>query len=207
MTNDSSMPLPTALTMLGQYLAGEFSNHEQALAEAVWFVDLRLWHRPVSLFTEDSVTIFAEQANVHSLDNPYRQRLLRLRVVVDQPENLSAQYYSFKNPDSFRGVGQQPERLQNLTLDQIEELPGCVLNITCQAIAPNQLRFIAAPPPNTSCYFTYQNQIRQVILGFESSIQEFLSFDKGVEVETGKALWGAMMGPYRFIKQQDYELL
>jgi len=42
------------LIALGEYLAGEFDNREH----------LRLWQRPVNLFTEDSITLFAEQASV-----------------------------------------------------------------------------------------------------------------------------------------------
>ncbi len=41
---------------LGEYLAGEFDNREQAIGEPIWYVHLRLWQRPVNLFTEDSIT-------------------------------------------------------------------------------------------------------------------------------------------------------
>jgi len=60
---------------LAQYLTGEFDNREQAIAEPVWYAHLKLWHCPVPLFTKDSITLFAEQANVLTLDQPYRQRL------------------------------------------------------------------------------------------------------------------------------------
>lgn len=66
------------LIVLGEYLAGKFDNREQALADPAWFVHLQLWQRPVNLFTEDSITLFAEQANIVNLDRPYRQRIMRL---------------------------------------------------------------------------------------------------------------------------------
>ena len=47
------------LTALATYLAGEFSNQQQALGQPAWYVNLRLWIRPVPIFTDDSITLFA----------------------------------------------------------------------------------------------------------------------------------------------------
>jgi CpeT/CpcT family (DUF1001) len=190
-----------ALVQLAAGLAGEFDNREQAIADPVWFVHLRLWHRPVNLFAEDSLTLFAEQANILQLDRPYRQRLLRLQPTAD-PQCLQVQYYAFKTPSAVKGAGQNPALLQNLTLDDIEYLPGCILTVP----PAGGDRYLADPPPGAQCYFTYQEEIRQVCLGFATSSTEFLSFDKGVDPKTGQALWGALMGPYRFTKRLAYPL-
>ena len=45
---------------------------------------------------------------------------------------------------------------------------------------------------------------QQVSLGFEATQEEFLSYDKGIDPTTGKAKWGAILGPYRFRKRQDF---
>jgi CpeT/CpcT family (DUF1001) len=195
------MPLSDSLVQLAAYLAGEFDNREQAISDPVWFVHLRLWHRPITLFSEDSVTLFAEQANTLQLDHPYRQRLLRLQTSVESGD-LHVQYYSFKDPSTVTGAGQHPERLQHLTLEDIEYLPGCILTVP----TPTGDRYTAEPPPGAQCYFTYLEETRQVCLGFAASPTEFLSFDKGVDPKTGKALWGALMGPYQFTKRQAYPL-
>lgn len=197
------MPLPPSLISLSNYLTGEFDNREQAIAEPAWYVHLRLWHRPVSLFQEDSYTLFAEQANVLKLDQPYRQRLIRLQAIDSSEAGLHAQYYAFKDPSRAKGAGQTPALLQTLTLDEIEALPGCLLSIQQAGVEPAS-RFVATPPPDCRCYFSYQGETRQVVLGFEASAQEFFSYDKGVEPDTGKALWGAIMGPYQFIKRTGF---
>lgn len=197
---DSSL-IPT----LADYLAGEFDNREQALSDPVWFVHLRLWQRPVPLFTADSLTLFAEQANVLTLDQPYRQRLLRLQPAAGDPQApIQVQYYAFKDPTLVKGAGQNPQVLQTLTTDEIDLLPGCVLQVTPQQQANHTFQFMALPPPGARCYFTYEQQVRQVALGFEVTPEKFLSYDKGVDPETGKALWGAIMGPYQFTKRQSY---
>ncbi len=85
------------LKTLGQYLAGEYDNRDQAIAEPIWYVHLKFWLRPVPLFANDSITLFAEQANILKVDQPYRQRLMRLRETQGQ---ITAQFYSFHQPIS-----------------------------------------------------------------------------------------------------------
>ena len=193
------MSLSPALVTLAQYLGGKFDNRDQAIADPAWFVHLKLWQRPVPLFREDSITIFAEQANVLQLDRPYRQRLLRLR---EQQSQLQVQYYSFKQPELYRGAGANPEQFRDLTTAAIELLDRCVLSVAKQESGD---RFVSAPLPDTRCCFSYANEIRQVFLGFEVDSQQFLSYDKGIDAE-GKALWGAIMGAYRFTKRQAYTI-
>lgn len=71
------MPLEN---LLAQYLAGEFDNQQQAQAEPVWYVHLRLWQRPLPhpLFGPSRMGFFLEQASALTSDCPYRQRLLEI---------------------------------------------------------------------------------------------------------------------------------
>ncbi|MFM6193835.1 MAG: CpcT/CpeT family chromophore lyase [Planktothrix sp.] len=86
------MMISPELKTLAEYMAGEFDNQAQALADPVWYVHLRLWHRPVP------VSLFAE-------------------------------------------------------------------------------------------------------FGFEATIDQFFSHDKGIDSRTGKPLWGAMLGLFQFQKR------
>lgn len=184
------------LSTLAQYIAGEFDNRDQAIDNPAWFVHLRLWQRPVNLFTDDSFTLFAEQANVLKLDQPYRQRLLRLSLIDD---TIAVQYYGFKDPLRVKGAGQTPDLFNGISEADIERLPGCIL----QVIARND-RFIATPPPQARCCFSAQGTTIQVSLGFEASVDRFLSYDKGLDPETEKPIWGALMGAYEFTKRQQF---
>ncbi|BAY26061.1 hypothetical protein NIES2100_58720 [Calothrix sp. NIES-2100] len=198
------MTLSPKLTDLGKYLAGEFDNKEQAIADPVWYVHLRLWQRRINLFSEDSITLFAEQANIINLENPYRQRIMRLQPGGDFDAPLQVQYYMPKDPGSLKGAGRNPTLLAALTADQLDLLPGCILTVTQQTIAPNCYKFVATPPANTNCRFTYLGNTIQVSLGFEAFAAEFLSYDKGIDTATGKATWGAILGPYRYSKREQY---
>ncbi len=193
----SSHQFPIALKTLASYLAGQFDNREQASAEPTWYVPLYLWQRPVDLFPKDGITLFIEQANILTPDQPYRQRLLRLQVSSGK---LRGQYYALKDFVAWRGAGSDRARLAHLTPNDIEELPECVVNIT-----QHDDQFKASLPTDTTCRFTYQGKTGCVSLGFQASAEEFLSYDKGIDPATGRALWGAIMGPFQFKKRQCFQ--
>ncbi len=198
------MTLSPELITLARYMAGEFDNQQQAIAEPVWYVHLRLWQRPVPLFTEDSLTLFAEQANIVNLDKPYRPRILRLQSSDTTPASLQVQYYMLKDTEAIRGAGRNPELLRQLTSEDIEFLPGCNLTVKQQQLGSNAYEFSASSATVTPCSFSYKGNSYQVSLGFEATAEEFRSYDKGIDPTTGKALWGALMGPFRFTKRQDF---
>ncbi|MBR8837792.1 MAG: chromophore lyase CpcT/CpeT [Stigonema ocellatum SAG 48.90 = DSM 106950] len=189
------------IEFLADYLTGEFDNREQALAEPVWYVHLRLWQRRVPLFCEDSITLFAEQANITNLEQPYRQRIMRLMEVSNPDAPLRVQYYMPKDPRALSGAGRNPALLNRLTTDQIDLLPGCILNVKEQKLADHRYKFVATPPPETRCNFTYLGKTVQVALSFEVTQDEFISYDKGIDPATGKATWGAILGPFRYTKR------
>ena len=194
------MPHAPELLILANYLTGEFTNQEQALAEPAWYVHLHLWHRPIVGLFSEGITFFAEQANVLKLDQPYRQRLLQLKEVASNPLHIQVQYYKILIPTDFRGAGANPALLDNLTLEQVELLPDCVLDVTISQPSFPDYYFEALPTSDRPCSFSYENKIYQVQLGFATSLGHFFSYDKGLNPLTGKAIWGAILGAYRFTK-------
>jgi len=192
------MALPFELIALADYMAGEFENKAQAIADPAWYVHLRLWQQLIALFQEDSITLFAEQANALYLDKPYRPRLMRMQAREDG--KIQVQYYIPKDITAVCGAGANPDRLQQFTADQFELLPGCLLIVTWNQLNSNSYHFKAAIPPDTKCCFTYQGNTQQVNLGFEATPEDFLSYDKGIDTNTAAAKWGAIMGAYRFKK-------
>lgn len=208
-------PLSTELVTLGQYLAGEFENRAQSLAEPTWYVHLKLWHRPVPLFREDSLTFFVEQVSVAAQTPPYRQRILRLQQSGSQQNGsqLNGQYYGLKNPIAYRGGALDPALLAPLSPDELIDLPTCRVDITPHSFPNQRYRFVARMPANTLGSFESDGTTRYVSLGFDVGVVdpaastptiEFQMFDKGIDPATGQGLWGALMGPFRLIKQVDW---
>jgi hypothetical protein len=183
---------------LAAWLCGEFDNQAQSQDDPTWYVPLRLWHRPLLHPIQGQFAIFAEQSNVLQLDKPYRQRVL---VLQPEGDRLSVQFWAFRDPAQFRGAGVNPDLLLQATEAALEALPGCRLQVSELGD-----RYRAEPEPESRCCFPYDGKIRQVVLGFEASATQFLSYDRGVDPDTGQSLWGAMMGPYRHQKRCAYPL-
>ena len=188
------------LNTLATYLAGEFSNQQQAASQPAWYVNLRLWIRPVPIFTEDSITLFAEQANILQLDRPYRPRILRLR----NRETIEVEFYMFKDLATAKGAGRDRDLIEQITPEKIEFLPNCTLKVATQELNGGRYCFETTPITPEPCRVTYQGTTFQVFLGFKATADELQTFDKGIDSETGKGTWGALMGPYCFSKVQDF---
>lgn len=183
---------------LTQWLAGEFENKTQALSQPAWFVNLKLWHRPLPFFIDGNYALFAEQAPALKLDQPYRQRVFVIQSAMED-DSITIQYYAFQQPQQWRGSGKTPEKLNSLSLADLEQLPGCLLEVTA---TDNQ--FSAKPFPNTICQFYAQEKLCEVELGFAVMEKEFFSYDKGIDPETKQPIWGALMSPYHFQKLHSY---
>ena len=199
------MTLTSELVTLARYLAGEFDNKEQAIADPVWYVHLRLWHRPIpQLLFPDSITFYAEQASIVNLNQPYRPRVLQLKDSPQQPGMIEIQYYLPKNIQAIQGAGQDPQRLDCIRPDQLEFLPGCLLQVDTTTRQSQDQPYQAVAPFRSCCRFTYQNQQYQVKLGFKVTPDQFWSYDQGIDPATGRGLWGALLGPFEFSKRQDF---
>lgn len=194
------MNLSPELQTLGKYLAGEFDNQQQALEQPAWYVHLRLWMCPVPIFTEDSITLYAEQASVVNLDRSYRPRILRLRL----QETIKIEYYMFEDIEWIIGAGRDSHKLQQITPEKLIFLPNCTLKVATETISPNNYRFATTPVIDTPCSFTYQGNNFQVFLGLEATARELFTYDKGIDPATGKAIWGALLGAYRFKKIREF---
>ena len=194
------MNFSTQLIALANYLAGEFSNQEQAREQPAWYVNLRLWIRPVPIFTADSITLFAEQANVLKLEQPYRPRILRIR----QKETIEVEFYMFNDLATAQGAGRNKDLIAQITPETIKFLPNCTLKVSTQKLANGQYCFETTPATEEPCSVTYQGTTFQVFLGFKATAGELQTYDKGIDPETGKGTWGALMGAYRFNKCQDF---
>ena len=193
------MKFSPQMIALATYLAGEFSNQSQATEQPAWYVNLRLWIRPVPIFKEDSITLFAEQANILKLEQPYRPRIVRLR----QRESIEVEFYMFKDLATGKGAGQDRNLIEQITPDKIEFLPNCTLKVATQELAGGTC-FETTPVTSEPCTVNYQGTSFQVFLGFKATANELLTYDKGIDPATGKGTWGALMGAYSFTKLQDF---
>jgi hypothetical protein len=197
------------LDQIAIYLAGEFDNKPQSLADPAWFLHLRLWHRPLprALFG-DGYGFFIEQIGVASGQPPYRQRILH---IVEQAEGLWGQYYALPDPVVYSGSATQPDRLASLTREALIDLPTCGVAIEYQ---PATQSFSARLPGDSLCSFTANGVTTYVRLKFNIGPDPampggpvvFQMEDRGIDPDTGKATWGPQMGPFCLVKQTAFAL-
>ncbi|MGC1306041.1 MAG: chromophore lyase CpcT/CpeT [Phormidesmis sp.] len=202
----------TPLTTLARYLAGEFENVAQAAAEPSWYVRLRLWQRPVlSLSDAHTYTLFLEQVNVIAQKPPYRQRILQL---TEADGRLRGQYFALSQPLKWQGGGDNGTLLDEMSPEDLISLPNSEAHIQYQdqpqaSGLASGYQFRSALPDGQLCSFEYAGQKRYVYLGFDIAQQgdaiELLTYDKGIDPDSGRGLWGALMGPFRMIKQKTYD--
>ncbi len=208
-----SFPPPNdPLRTLASYLAGEFENKRQAMAEPAWYVHLRLWQRLIpSLSSAQKFTFLLEQQNVISGQPPYRQRILQITDSAEAHQ-LKGQYFALKDPLKFRGAGQDANVLKGIVQQDLVTLPNSGAVIRYQAMENGQTKgyqFRSALKDGELCSFDYGGQTRYVYLGFDIGPQAdallLKTYDKGVEPDTGRGLWGALMGPFQMVKQASFE--
>ena len=194
---------------LSRCLAGVFQNRDQALADPAWFVHIRLWCHPVALFNEDSATFFIEQASAAFSQAPYRQRILRVRLIANE---LTAEYYALKDPSAFQGAAQDAAWLKTLTLDDLQSLSGSRLRVTVNSQV-DAIRFEGRHYPGERCQFTVGGEGKWVELAFDAIAPlsdpektAFWMYDKGINPATGKVIWGAKNGPFKLAKIEDLSM-
>ncbi|NMG60264.1 hypothetical protein E1H12_17495 [Geitlerinema sp. P-1104] len=193
------MSSTSSLKLLAQALAGVFDNQQQAQDNPTWFVPTRVWQYPLSQPIDGHYAIFIEQAPLLKLEQPYRQRLMLLSHPDGMP--LQVVYRAFRHPEAIAGAAREPQRLQSLQSQDFIELPGC-----CLQVIQASDRFIANPPQEARCCFDYQGKTRQVELGFDVTPDCLYSRDRGIDPDSGKGLWGALMGAYEYRKHHPFPL-
>lgn len=128
-------PQPSVATLVGR-LEGQFNNFAQAASmpdsispkpalTGQWLNPLCLHHRRVSLPALGSHVLYLQWHEASCDGALNRQRLWAFR---QEGGRILMDFYSFKNPDLYKDAHLHPERLKDLTLDDLVAYPeGCTL--------------------------------------------------------------------------------
>lgn len=190
------------LRQMGRWMAGHYSNFEQAIDQPAWFAHIHVYQCPLpqQVFGELELGFYVEQSYDIYPNAPYRQRVLRLWADPTLEGGLiKIQNYALKTPEIWAGSGKNLEQLEQLTIDDLEELCGCLTTVkwtgSCfrgQSIAGKTCRVI--------------RKDRETYLHSEFEIYEiqFRSLDQGRDPDTDKVIWGSLSGPFEFFKREDF---
>jgi CpeT protein len=177
------------VSTIRNWLTGTYSNRQQAMAEPVWFIPVTLWYIPVEGLFPEGVGFFTEQVNEHA-PQPYRTHVLQLRENPLRLEN-----YRLKDQAAWAGAAQNTERLQSLSLQDLELLPGCTIELECKDDG-----YFGTMKEGQGCRLS-PDSTSYVRIAFELTETAFVTLDQGFDIVTNAQVWGSKGGAYHYLKQ------
>jgi CpeT protein len=178
------------LSTIRDWLAGTYSNRQQAMAEPVWFIPVTLWYVPVEGLFSKGVGFFTEQVSEHTPEQPYRTRVLQL---LENP--LRLENYRLKDQAAWAGAATKTERLQTLSPNDLELLPGCTIELQCK-----DNRYFGTMKEGQGCRLS-PDSTSYVRIEFELTDTALITLDRGFDLVTNTQVWGSKGGAYHYLKQ------
>lgn len=186
----------TDILTLARWMAADFSNQAQAFENPPFFAHIRVCMRPLPLEVLSGVSLYLEQAYDYGLNDPYRVRVLKL---VDAGDYIEIENYSVKEEQKYYGASRDPQRLKDLTADQLEKLPGCTFIVEWTGHS-----FKGRVEPGKGCIVVRKGQSTYLDSEFEIDQEKFISHDRGRDPQTDDHIWGAVAGPFQFVRWGDF---
>lgn len=180
----------TDIKTLARWMASDFSNQEQAFENPPFFAHIRVCMRPLSTDFLGCTSFFLEQAYDFMLNKPYRLRVFKINLVDD---HIELEHYKLKEQEKFFGASRDLQRLQNLTVEDLEEMPGCDMIVTWTGQS-----FKGEVKPGKGCIVERNGKTTYLDNSFEIHENKLISYDIGRDPETDELVWGSVAGPFQF---------
>lgn len=190
------MTHPTDIATLARWMAADFSNQAQAFENPPFFAHIRVCMRPLPLSLLDGVSFLVEQAYDYMLNNPYRVRVLKL---IQAGDHIEIENYTVKDENKLYGASRNLARLQTLTADQLEKLPGCNMILEWTGHS-----FKGEVEPGKACMVVRKGKETYLDSTFEIDQDKFISLDRGRDPETDEHVWGSVAGPFHFVRWASF---
>ncbi len=186
----------TDIKTLVKWMAGDFSNQQQAFDNPPLYAHIRVCMRPLPPNFLDGMSLFLEQAYDFMLNSPYRLRVLNFSVVEDR---LHLVNYKVKEEKQFYGGSRDLTILQELTPEHLEKLPGCDMIVKWTGSY-----FKGEVEPGKACMVERKGQMTYLDNSFEISEGGLISIDRGRDPQTDELVWGSIAGPFNFVRWTSF---
>ncbi|AFY70954.1 protein of unknown function DUF1001 [Thalassoporum mexicanum PCC 7367] len=181
-----------------QWMTGDYSNWDQAIANPPLFAHIRVCIRPLpNQLSDHGIWLYSEQAYDFQIDRPYRIAVLHLVLAADR---IEIENHKLNDEESFYGAARQPERLAAITAASVVKLPGC--NILVDRTPTGS--FVGKIEPGKKCNVHRKNQDTYLVHEFELNQTNLTTLDRGYDPETDERVWGTIAGPFEFVKQASF---
>jgi len=188
------------LLTLASWMAGDFSNWEQAITNPPFFAHIRVGVRPLpEPFSDVGVWLYLEQAYDYEINRPYRTAVLQLVASDDATYPIYIENYRLKDAPTYFGASREPERLRSLKLDDIDLLPGCRMLV--QRVGDV---FKGIVIEGKGCAVVRNGRETYLKSEFEISAHHFNSLDRGYDAATEEMVWGSIAGAFEFEQKTSF---
>ena len=186
----------TDIKALARWMCADFSNQEQAFENPPFYAHIRVCIRPLPITNFPEPSLFLEQAYDYALDQPYRVRVLRLKIVEGRME---LENYKLKEKEGFLGADRDREKLKKITPDDLELMQGCDMFIDWTG---NSFKGVVKPGKN--CLVFRKGKETYLDNSFEIDDQKLISLDRGYDPVTDELVWGSVAGAFNFKRRQSF---
>lgn len=198
-TSTASARGAAELDQLVAWMSGSFSSAAQAARTAGAprdhsYFDVRLHMTPIWSERTDGRWLYVEQALASQPERPYRQRVYRVRA---EDGGFASDVFLLPGTQEeqwrLAGAWSDATRLAGLSPERLVMRDGCSIHLTRRAdgVFTGSTTGNRCPSERQgAAYATSHVEIRADLL---------TSWDRGFDA-SGKQVWGAIAGPYEFVK-------
>lgn len=190
------MTYSTDVVTLAKLMAADFSNQAQAFDNPPFFAHIRVCMRPLPVGLLDGLNLYLEQAYDISLKQPYRVRVLKL---LPMENHIEIENYVIENEQEFYGASREPQRLTALTQERLKKMERC--SFITHRVGNG---FKGEVEGGKGCMVERKGKMTYLASEFEIDEHRFISHDRGHDPETDEQVWGALAGPFEFVRWASF---
>jgi CpeT protein len=184
------------LITLAQWIAGDFSNYQQAFNQPQRFAHIHVFFRPLPLHFFSGIGFYSEQVYDHDLWTPYRQGVHR---VIEQDGQVYIENYSLNDSIRYAGAARDLNILKTITPDCIQRRYHCSM-----VFKRDGDLFRGGVEPGCQCLIEKGGIKTYLVSEVEITDSTWASLDKGMDITTHQQVWGSEHGPLCFEKVQSF---
>ncbi len=187
---------PSLLMNLAKVMAGDFSNQQQAFANPKDYAHIRVFFRPLPWEFFSGIGFYSEQVYDYDLWTPYRQGIHRL---VDKGDHIYIENYSLQDPMLYAGAGHNKGIIETISPTSIERRHNCSM-----VFKQDGEMFRGGVEPGNKCLIHRKGVETYLVSDVEITETTWMSWDRGMDLNTGEQIWGSAKGPLKFEKRVSF---
>lgn len=199
MTMPSKLSIDTQrsdLVTLAQWMAGDFSNYQQAFDNPRQYAHIHVFFRPLSFDFFSAIGFYSEQVYDYDLWSPYRQGVHKL---VDHGDSIYIENYGLVDAFLYAGAARELGLLKTITPSCIQRRYHCSMVFRREGH-----RFLGQVEPGNLCRIEKSGCQTYLVSAVEITESTWASLDRGLHVDTHEQIWGSEHGALKFEKRESF---